>query len=31
MTNVHMGVPPNEWDSWESYLVHAHHFESMST
>mmetsp|Transcript_19028 Transcript_19028/g.41215 ORF Transcript_19028/g.41215 Transcript_19028/m.41215 type:complete len:416 (-) Transcript_19028:145-1392(-) len=30
-SNVHVGVPRNEWDSWESHFVHFHHFESMST
>ncbi|KAL7525513.1 hypothetical protein ACHAXR_002017, partial [Thalassiosira sp. AJA248-18] len=31
MPDIHVGSPPNEWESWESHLVHFHKFESMST
>eukprot|EP00581_Thalassiosira_minuscula_P007949 CAMPEP_0183712940 /NCGR_PEP_ID=MMETSP0737-20130205/7977_1 /TAXON_ID=385413 /ORGANISM="Thalassiosira miniscula, Strain CCMP1093" /LENGTH=233 /DNA_ID=CAMNT_0025941679 /DNA_START=293 /DNA_END=990 /DNA_ORIENTATION=- len=30
MTNVHVGIPPKEWENWEGHLVRFHHFESMS-
>mmetsp|Transcript_32717 Transcript_32717/g.69091 ORF Transcript_32717/g.69091 Transcript_32717/m.69091 type:complete len:237 (-) Transcript_32717:372-1082(-) len=26
---VHVGIPPEEWECWESRLVHFHHFESI--
>mmetsp|Transcript_4693 Transcript_4693/g.10096 ORF Transcript_4693/g.10096 Transcript_4693/m.10096 type:complete len:404 (+) Transcript_4693:314-1525(+) len=29
MPSIHVGIPPPEWESWESHLVHFHHFESM--
>ena len=29
MSVVHVGHPPNEWDGWESHLVHFHKFSSM--
>ncbi|KAL7536001.1 hypothetical protein ACHAXR_006854 [Thalassiosira sp. AJA248-18] len=31
MADIHVGSPPNEWESWESHVVHFHSFESMST
>jgi len=29
MSVVHVGHPPNEWDGWESHLVHFHNFASL--
>ncbi|KAL7554195.1 hypothetical protein ACHAWF_018626 [Thalassiosira exigua] len=31
MSDVHVGMPPKEWESWESRIVHFHGFESLST
>ncbi|KAL7528711.1 hypothetical protein ACHAWF_002673 [Thalassiosira exigua] len=31
MPGVHVGVVPNQWDKWESQLVHFHDFERMPT
>ena len=29
MSVVHVGHPPNEWEGWESHLVHFHNFASL--
>jgi hypothetical protein len=29
MSVVHVGHPPNEWDGWESHLLHFHNFASL--
>ena len=31
MSDDNVGIPRNEWESWESNFVHFHHFERMST
>jgi hypothetical protein len=29
MSVVHVRHPPNEWDGWESHLLHFHNFASL--
>jgi hypothetical protein len=29
MSVVHVGHPPNEWEGWESHLLHFHNFASL--